>query len=552
MTFLPIVERELRVAARRKATHWIRLGMAAAALVLASFTFLIYSSGSFVTGLAGNVVFSTLAGLSMFYCAIEGVRQTCDCLSGERREGTLGLLFLTDLRGFDVVFGKLAATGLTGLYGLLATAPVLALPLLMGGITAGEYWRAVLALLNALFFSLAVGMWVSARSREEARALFGALGIMGVLCVLLPSFEQATTGNPAGGWTGLFSPLGPLLTSYAGAYLSNPAVYWTGLGLSQAVAWGLLLLACRRLQRHWREDAGAQVRSESRLQRWLRGSPARRTLARREWLDVNPALWLSVRRSVARRWYVLAVALLVGLVAGELTWNLDWQSLSVTYNAIMGWIFFFVKLFAAWAGCRVVVEARRSGALELLLTTPLTAAQIVDGQWRGLARFWWAVVYLSVALPVLLLTTMWFDETGVREAPWLMFGLTGINVSEEFAWSKILVPVLGQSLVCVADVYALFWTGMWFGLCARGLANAFFRTYLLVIFVPWLLLFFAQLAVMFLIFSTGFTDRDLLQVGWLLLVLLKDVAFVKWARRNLRERFREVAALGPGTPQRGG
>ena len=28
MTFLPIVERELRVAARRPATYWLRLGVA--------------------------------------------------------------------------------------------------------------------------------------------------------------------------------------------------------------------------------------------------------------------------------------------------------------------------------------------------------------------------------------------------------------------------------------------------------------------------------------------------------------------------------------------
>ncbi|HQU46125.1 MAG TPA: hypothetical protein PK867_25150, partial [Pirellulales bacterium] len=41
---------------------------------------------------------------------------TADCISSERREGTLGLLFLTDLRGHDVVLGKLVVAGLGAFY----------------------------------------------------------------------------------------------------------------------------------------------------------------------------------------------------------------------------------------------------------------------------------------------------------------------------------------------------------------------------------------------------------------------------------------------------
>ena len=34
---------------------------------------------------------------------------TADCLSEEKREGTLGLLFLTDLRGYDIVVSSSSA-----------------------------------------------------------------------------------------------------------------------------------------------------------------------------------------------------------------------------------------------------------------------------------------------------------------------------------------------------------------------------------------------------------------------------------------------------------
>ena len=83
-----------------------------------------------------------------------GVRSTADCLSEEKRDGTLGLLFLTDLKGYDVVGGKLVATSLNAFYGLTAIFPLLAIPLLMGGVTNGEFWRMALVLANTFLFSL--------------------------------------------------------------------------------------------------------------------------------------------------------------------------------------------------------------------------------------------------------------------------------------------------------------------------------------------------------------------------------------------------------------
>jgi hypothetical protein len=75
-------------------------------------------------------------------------------LSEEKREGTLGF-FLTDLRGYDVVAGKLLATSLQGFYALIALFPILAYAL-CGGVTGLQVWKTSLALLNALFFSLSV------------------------------------------------------------------------------------------------------------------------------------------------------------------------------------------------------------------------------------------------------------------------------------------------------------------------------------------------------------------------------------------------------------
>jgi len=133
MTFLPIVDRELRVTARRRSIYRLRLAVALTAMLLAGIILLINLGAP--QHQLGRHVFEGLSVLSIIYCLFSGRISTADCLSEEKREGTLGLLFLTDLRGYDVVLGKLAATSLSAFYGLLAMLPVLAVPLLLGGVT---------------------------------------------------------------------------------------------------------------------------------------------------------------------------------------------------------------------------------------------------------------------------------------------------------------------------------------------------------------------------------------------------------------------------------
>jgi len=81
--------------------------------------------------------------LTLAATIVSGLFLTADCLSEEKREGTLGFLFLTDLRGYDVVFGKLVATSLRGFYAMLAALPVMGVTLVLGGITGEQFWKTV-------------------------------------------------------------------------------------------------------------------------------------------------------------------------------------------------------------------------------------------------------------------------------------------------------------------------------------------------------------------------------------------------------------------------
>src|ERR1043165_4619554 len=127
MTFLPIIDRELRTAARKRSTFWLRIAAALTAILIGCLFLLLSRAGAFsLTGL-GSVLFGVITWLAMASVAAAGLFFTSDCLSEEKREGTLGFLFLTDLRGYDVVGGKLLATSLRCFFALLAVLPILAM-----------------------------------------------------------------------------------------------------------------------------------------------------------------------------------------------------------------------------------------------------------------------------------------------------------------------------------------------------------------------------------------------------------------------------------------
>ncbi len=187
---LPIAERELRVASRRKATYRTRFWSVSLATAIFLSVVAVLQTQGMPSGRLGQSLFQVMSSVCFVYCILVGARTTADCLSEEKREGTLGLLFLTDLKGRDVVFGKMVASSLNAFYGLLAMLPFLGLPLLLGGVTGTQFFRMVLVLLNALFFSLAVGVSVSARSLIERKAIFYTL----VAAVVIPCLPLLTVG----------------------------------------------------------------------------------------------------------------------------------------------------------------------------------------------------------------------------------------------------------------------------------------------------------------------------------------------------------------------
>lgn len=547
MNFLPVVERELRIAARRKGTFRSRMTAAIVSLLLGGGMWLTLTQSMWSgAGSQGKLIFIYLSWLAFLYCLVEGARTAADCLSQEKREGTLGLLFLTDLKGYDVVAGKLAAHSLNAFFTVMAIMPMLSLSLLMGGVTIGEFWRVFLALLCTLFLSMSVGIWISSRSRLEHRALAAAAVVIclisfGPLCLDYGLYMNHTT---SGTWIfSLLSPWFGFTQTNDATYFLHADRYWFSLASSVLLGGCFLLIASRTLGGKWQDS----VRKDSALKRsagaFLHGGREQKLRFRRQQLNVNPILWIAARGRVQWKWFVAVVGPTVALIIFYMIRSGDADAAYGVYYGVYGvfnWVFSLaLKIIICWLACKAFIEARQNGALELWLCTPLKIDQILDGQRLALRRVWLAALYLVAAVTVAFLAIGLFETGGAGG---------GFSKFSEYQ----LPAVLSSIAIFVADMIALGWVGMWFGLTSRGVTQAITRTYVYVIIVPWLVISIGWT----LLFSFG-GARDfatggisIYLIGHSVLFLLKDLFFFLWARKNLRSQFRTVASEGVKKPKK--
>jgi len=505
MTFLPIVERELRIRARMKSTYRFRLFAAIGAIALVGLL-LMASQSLRVAGKYGGVIFGILAGLSFVYCLLDGARNTADCLSEEKRSGTLGLLFLTDLRPYDVVLGKLMATSLNSFYGLLAIFPPLAIPLVIGGVTVGEFWRLVLVLMNTLFFSVSVGLAVSSACRDERRAWMGTVGVLSLFTVVPPLLLL----NPAwaSSWPAGFSPTTAFLNIFDSSYSVTADRYWNSMWIVQALSWGMLIVAMFILPRSWQDRPQAVTNSWwSRLTARIAPRTQPEDFAARSvFLDDNPVVWLAARGGT-RQTLLLTIIGATAMVAAT-TWLLTSGATSVmlVLFGVMLLVHLTLSVSVASEACHLFAGARDSGAMELLLCTPMTAKEVVEGHVLGLRKMFYKPIAGLVAIEAVLVAGQVY-----------VMGADGKSAGV----CLLVVFLVGLCVIgLVMDLSAVARFGLWQGLVRRKPAKAVTRT------VVWVLL----LPIIPVMCSGGL----LLPLIW----PLKNLVFINYAREQLRRQFR--------------
>src|SRR5262249_27862021 len=250
------------------------------------------------------------------------------------------------------------------------------------------------------------------------------------------------------------SPLAPFSSSSDILYTGHEGRFWGAFAASELLTWLFLVVAVWALPRFWHEQPvaeGSWFKRVWRLSQKSMESSAARARRGARLMPINPVLWLVARD---RRMLLL----IWGIVAA---WGLMMVVMTFAFprgRGAMGFwanpypsnpFAFLLKLVFAVQTCRFFAEARRTGAIELLLSTPLTNHEILRGQTLALRR--------TFLMPVLVfLAFQWLPIAAefVRAAMMLDLGAAFINV--------VAVGFTAlNSVVLLVDLLALYWFGMW-------------------------------------------------------------------------------------------
>jgi ABC-type transport system involved in multi-copper enzyme maturation permease subunit len=486
MTLLPSIERELLSQARSPAHHTWRVAGAAALLVESGYFG--FSQGFLVN--QGGELFRVLNGTLLVFLWLVVPLTVADCISRERREGTIGLLFLTPLKARDIVLAKGLAHGLRALTLWLATLPVMALPFLLGGVGWREAVWSAQVNFSSLCGALGAGLLASCLSKQWTRAqvlaCFLALAFAMVFFFLLGfaalevNYHYQTpwarfglgngmtsndlilqAGVQAG--TGLDGDWAMMFAEYRRMGLGDTWLFWGAAMMvgSLLALWLAIQIAAVRLRRVWQEQglSARQQRVWAALSTPVIGASFLRRWVRRK-LERNPVGWLETRswtgRTVMWGWFATAVTIYASGLPGNFG--------SRPFHRLQHLMVMLLLIGMAVSSAASFQRERESGVMELLLVSPMTERQIISGRVRSLwGQF---LPALGLVLAVWVYVNAWLPEAGAND---------------------IMVFLCGAYL-------AMPFTGLYNSLRRRNFMSAFLQTLLTVVVLPyaaWQLLGFA-------------------------------------------------------------
>lgn len=452
--WLPIVERELRVSARQKGLHWGRLFSVGVALIVFSIMMLVVRG--FPPEMQGVPIFAAIMFLVMLQSLFAGLGML-DCISKEKREGTLGLLFLTSLGGVDVVMGKMTAGSMKMIYRMLAFLPIVAVTFLMGGVERTMFLTAVFECFSTALFSLCLAACCSAMVRSFWAGFGLWLAGMLVLCVGFVLIDAPIEFlayffgyDDASTWVHGFRSISPM-NMYEFSSPSQYAFVTLGSVARMLFSLGLFLGACRSTVKSLKGEETKAPRRPLFGKAAVKPAPAKVVQIVKEGpKDLSPMYWLINRYRSTK---VIAVRL---ILAGMAVLFVFWLS-QPEYERSLGWGVFLVSVAhlavvfwmaaeaAAWT-CKL----RQSGELELLLTTPMTVKEF----WKGYHK----ALFCKSIVPVILLFF----------AYWCFATSTSGQYSSVGEWLGRMLLIVMIGLQLPLNLLAAGWTGACFGAFAKN------------------------------------------------------------------------------------
>lgn len=403
---LPVVVRELTIAGRRGRTYVLR---SAVASVLSVAVLLAVVPASFGLGSdprLGLRVFSSIAWVAMVAVVLIGPVLAAGSIASERREGTLGLLFLTDLRPLGIALGKLTSSAVLMFQLVLIGAPVLFSGMVLGGIGLDQSLHVVFLILCVGLGTTSVGLAVSAWHDRPVSAIGQAQGLV-LIIELVPPLVGLLLGRWVVGGSASAAIEQALYRSNAFHALAlELSIQGSGLDWMYVGVWHLGLVVVGLALTAWRlgslrrvgELGGDQV--DVPEQRAFRQQRARR----KAFAEVgNPVYEAEVCASSGPRERRLKLAVYIGgavlLVAVLIAVFVDvlWLSgrgqMGVLAKASTGILSLYWALATVLLGLAMVVasvtslgQEREDGTLELLVASAMRPSSIVGGKLLGILR----------------------------------------------------------------------------------------------------------------------------------------------------------------------
>jgi ABC-type transport system involved in cytochrome c biogenesis permease component len=341
--------RELRAESRHGFTYWVR-ALGAGALMVAA----LFAVDEGINGGNGGSLFSSMNKILFCITWIIVPLATADCISREKRQGTLVLLFLTPLQPGDIVIAKAIANGLRLLSLLLAAIPVMAIPVLMGGVSMEDIIAGTLIMVSSFASAIGAGLLASTLTR---RRIFAQVMALLISVVLLPLFV-VVYGNSS--WFGCFF------------------LFFVSL---------ILLLVCyclavKRLRSTWQENP------PSAFSIWFEETFCtpkfflalfKKYIQRK--MEKNPIGWLQQRtwrgRMIVWGW----LGILISVYSCIFVQQSFFVPVLAGIHEIIGYGLLISMVLTAAGSFQL---ERESGLLELLLVSPISTWQIISGRIRGI------------------------------------------------------------------------------------------------------------------------------------------------------------------------
>jgi ABC-type transport system involved in multi-copper enzyme maturation permease subunit len=487
MILLPVIEREFRSAARQSLTYNLRvLGVLSLLVVLGMF----WLKGQDGPG-AAERLFVYFHRTLFFAIWLLVPLLTADCLSRERREGTLPLLFLTSLKPGDIVSAKGIVHGMRSFTLWLAVLPVFTVCLLGGGVGWDEVAISALVNFSSICLALGAGLVASARTRVWTRALAGAalLGFLflgGFLCVL-PWAASMYQGTPLarrfpmagdieatpGNGLAMAIDYDDMWQWWLTLFKSGPGLVLFSFGCAAALCVCALYLlfrwSARIVERTW------QDRELSPRVIWMREKLFKPVVFRKQlhgllrWqLQHNPIGWLEQRnwsgRLVVWSWLAIVICVYSSLFANLALYQRGFHTIQ---NILATLLAGSIAVCAAGSFRR----ERESGVLELILVSPLRERQIILDRLLGLwfqflpsitllcAVWVYGSTFLSdeAEMPAVLGSLVTFATLPLVG---LYFSLAKPNFMASLAWTVLLQLVVPAGLVSLTHYELLDESGL--------------------------------------------------------------------------------------------